>query len=168
MTRLLPRLATTAALIAGLGIPPAGAAPSLELGATSEGTPTLGVNLDWMHDLSHWHPALDLRLATGLLLLPGENGDDNAAWKLTPALRYQLAGGRAFLEAGLGGGLFMETEVGDQALSTAWQFESRLAVGMRFAYGGEFGASAAHYSNARIDLPNEGFEVFALAYRQPF
>lgn len=166
MTPSLRRCATTTALTACLGIPPAAAAPSLELGATSEGTPSLGVNLDWMHDLSHWHPALDLRLATGLLLLPGENGEDNAAWKLSPALRYHLAGGRAFLEAGLGGGLFMETEVGDQALSTAWQFESRLAVGMHFAYGGELGASAAHYSNARIDLPNEGFEVFALVYRQ--
>ncbi|RTR05704.1 acyloxyacyl hydrolase [Halomonas nitroreducens] len=167
MTRLLPRCTTVTVLAACLGSPPAGAAPSLELGATSEGTPTLGVNLDWMHDLSHWHPALDLRLATGLLLLPGENGEDNAAWKLNPALRYHLNGGRAFLEAGLGGGLFMETEVGDQALSTAFQFESRLAVGMHFAYGGELGASAAHYSNARMDLPNEGFEVYALVYRQP-
>lgn len=167
MTRLLPRFATTAALTACLGIPPAAAAPSLELGTTSEDTLSLGVNLDWMHDLSHWHPALDLRLTTGLLLLPGENGEDNAAWKLTPALRYHLDDGRTFLEAGLGGGLFMETEVGDQALSTAWQFESRLAIGRSFAFGGEFGASAAHYSNARMDLPNEGFEVYALAYRQP-
>ena len=166
MTRLLPRFATTAALITSLGIPTAGAAPSLELGTTSEGTLSLGVNLDWMHEPSQWHPALDLRLATGLLLLPGEHGEDNAAWKLTPALRYHLEDGHTFLEAGLGGGLFMETEVGDQALSTAWQFESRLAIGRSFAFGGELGASAAHYSNARMDLPNEGFEVYALVYRQ--
>ena len=59
MTPSLRRCATTTALTACLGIPPAAAAPSLELGATSEGTPSLGVNLDWMHDLSHWHPALD-------------------------------------------------------------------------------------------------------------
>lgn len=166
MTRLLRRLPTLAAFTACLVIPPAGAAPSLELGTTSEGTPTLGLTIDWMRDLSRWHPALDLRLATGLLLLPGDNGDDNAAWKLTPALRYTVNGGRAFLEAGVGGGLFMETEVGDQALSTAFQFESRLAVGLRFAFGGELGASAAHYSNARLDLPNEGFEVYSLVYRQ--
>lgn len=119
-----------------------------------------------MHDLSRWHSALDLRLATGLLLLPGDNGDDNAAWKLTPALRYTSEGGAAFLEAGAGGGLFMETGVGDQALSTAFQFESRLAVGLRFAFDSELGASAAHYSNARLDLPNEGFEVYSLVYRQ--
>lgn len=166
MTRLLRRHPTIVAFTACLVVLPASAAPSLELGTTSEGTPTLGLNIDLMRDLSRWHPALDLRLATGLLLLPGNNGDDNAAWKLTPALRYTFGGGGAFLEAGVGGGLFLETEVEDQALSTAFQFESRIAVGLRFTFGGELGASAAHYSNARLDLPNEGFEVYSLIYRQ--
>lgn len=163
----LRRLPTLAALSACLVVPPASAAPSLELGSTSEGTPAVGLKFDWMHDLSDWHPALDLRLATGLLLLPGDDGDDNAAWTLTPALRYSFAGGSAFLEAGVGAGLFLETQLESQRLSTAFQFENRLALGMRFAFGGELGASAAHYSNARLDLPNEGFEIYSLIYRQP-
>ncbi|MBB3230678.1 acyloxyacyl hydrolase [Halomonas stenophila] len=166
MTRRLPRFATTAALAACLGIPPAGAAPSLELGTTSEGTPSLSVNLDWMHDLSQWHPALGLRLATGLLWLPGDHRQDNLAWRLTPALRYSCAGGRAYIEVGVGGALFVETRLEDRDLSTSFQFEDRVAAGIRLGQGGELGVSASHYSNAGLDLPNNGFEVYSLSYRQ--
>lgn len=143
------------------------AAPSIELGYTSEATPAISLLYDWQHDLSQWHPALSLRLATGLMLLPGDSSDDNAAWRFTPALRYGINEYSMFIEGGLGTGLFLHTELDGRSLSTAVQFESRLAVGVRFAGGGELGASAAHYSNGGMDLPNDGFEVYSLVYRQP-
>lgn len=159
-------LASPLPLLAVLAASPALAAPSLELGSTSEGSLALSLNIDTVIDLGRWHPALDLRLGTGLLLLPGDDGDDNAAWRLTPALRYAFDEGRAFVEAGVGGALFMETELESQALSTAFQFENRLGLGYRLGEGGELGVSAVHYSNARLDSPNDGFEVYTLVYRQ--
>ncbi|ATJ84726.1 acyloxyacyl hydrolase [Halomonas beimenensis] len=159
---LVPPLAACLALLVA---PPGAAAPSLELGSTSEGSLALSVNLDTLVDLDHWHPGLALRLGTGLLLLPGDDGDDNAAWRLTPALRYAV-GGPVFLEAGVGGALFLETELGGQALSNAFQFENRLALGIRLGQGSEMGVAAVHHSNAHMDWPNDGFEIYSLVYRQ--
>lgn len=134
-------------------------------GFTSEETPSLAVGLDREIDLG-WHPALRLRLAGSLLLLPGRNGDeDNAALVVTPAWRYN-ASDRVFFEAGVGGGLFLHTRLSARELSTAWQFEDRLAAGFRLDGGGELGLSAAHYSNSGIKRPNEGFEIYSLSYRQ--
>ncbi|GAA0558804.1 acyloxyacyl hydrolase [Halomonas salifodinae] len=148
---------------------PAQADLNIGLGYTSESTPALRLTLDREFDLSHWHPRLDLRLASGVLLLPGDDEDDNAAWVVTPAFRYDLgAAGGAYLEAGFGAGLFLETRLESRELSTAFQFENRLAAGWRLAQGGELGLSAIHYSNGRIKRPNDGFEVYSLNYRLAF
>lgn len=137
-------------------------------GATSESTAALKVEFDREFDLQRWHPRLSLRLASGLLLLSSDTDDGNAAWLITPAFRYTFAGERgAFLEAGIGASVFLETRVESQQLSTAFQFEDRLALGMPLAQG-EIMASVTHYSNARLKQPNDGFEVFALSYRHPW
>lgn len=60
----------------------------------------------------------------------------------------------------------METELGNRRLSTAFQFESRLGIGVRLGQGSELGASTMHYSNAHLGRPNEGFEVYSMVYRQ--
>ncbi|QJQ95658.1 MULTISPECIES: acyloxyacyl hydrolase [Halomonadaceae] len=137
-------------------------------GATSENTVVVSIEIDRDYSLQHWHPQLSLRLATGVLLLPGDEGDDNAAWRLTPAFRYTFAGERGvFAEAGIGAGVFLNTHLEGQELSTAFQFEDRLAIGIPFA-GGELGASLMHYSNAGIKRPNDGFETLMLSYRTAF
>ncbi|APX94766.1 acyloxyacyl hydrolase [Halomonas sp. 1513] len=137
------------------------------LGATSEGAPAVSLGLDRTFSLSHWHAQLDLRLGSGLLLLPGDDGDDNAAWTLTPALRWTFAGERGvFAEAGIGAALFLNTRHEGRHLSTAFQFEDRLAVGMPLG-SGELSASLIHYSNAGIKRPNDGFETLSVGYRHP-
>nr|WP_163501384.1 acyloxyacyl hydrolase [Halomonas socia] len=165
----LHRLA--AALLPGialLGSPAASLADGYAtLGATSEGTPALSLGLDRTFSLVHWHPQLDLRLGSGLLLLPGDDGDDNAAWTLTPALRWTFAGERRiFAEAGIGAAVFLNTRHESRHLSSAFQFEDRLAVGMPLG-SGELSASLIHYSNAGIKRPNDGFETLSVGYRHP-
>ena len=137
------------------------------LGATSEGTPAASLGLDRRFSLAHWHPQLALRLGGGVLLLPGDDGDDNAALTLTPALRWTFAGERGvFAEAGIGAGVFLNTRLESRNLSTAFQFEDRLAVGLPLG-SGELSASLIHYSNAGIKRPNDGFETLSIGYRHP-
>ncbi|MCH4563241.1 acyloxyacyl hydrolase [Halomonas sp. EGI 63088] len=162
-------LAVALALLSLIMTTDAYADPSLELGSTSVSTPALRVTLDRDYDLSHWHPQLSLRLATGVLLLPGDDEDDNAAWVLTPAFRYTFAGERSiFVEGSVGAGLFLNTRVESRELSTAFQFESRIATGVKLGKGGELGISAVHYSNAHIKPPNNGLEAYSVTYRHPW
>lgn len=158
--------AMTIALSMGLlAIPPVSADVYVAGGITSENTAALKLEIDRAYSLERWHPQLSLRLATGALLLSSDAGNGNAAWLITPALRYTFTGERrVFLEAGVGASVFLDTQVEDQQLSTAFQFEDRLALGMPFA-DGELNASITHYSNAGIRRPNDGFEVFAIGYR---
>ncbi|WP_043531161.1 acyloxyacyl hydrolase [Litchfieldella xinjiangensis] len=156
-----------------LGLLLAGPAMSADLyvagGRTSEDSAALKLEIDRHFNLHDWHPQLSLRLATGVLLLSSETESDegNAAWLFTPALRYTFAGERrVFIEGGIGASIFLDTHVDDRELSTAFQFEDRLALGMPLATG-ELNASITHYSNAGIQSPNDGFEVFAVGYRFP-
>lgn len=139
------------------------------LGITNESEPALTLELDRVIDLHDWHPALSLRLAAGVLLLPGNEGDDNAALLLTPAFRYTFSGTarRPFIEAGIGAALFLDTHYEDRRLGSSFQFEDRLAAGLRLG-DGELLMSYTHYSNADISSPNHGLDIVALGYRHPF
>ena len=157
--------ATIVGVAALLGSGPLMADWYVAAGATSESTAALTVEIDRLIGLERFHPRLDLRLGTGLLLLSSREQEGNAAWLFSPALRYTFAGQRGwFLEGGIGAALFLDTRVESRELSTAFQFEDRLALGMPWA-GGELSLALTHYSNAGIRRPNDGFEVLALGYR---
>ncbi|XKH59927.1 acyloxyacyl hydrolase [Halomonas sediminis] len=152
-------------LLTLLGSPLAIADVSIAAGVTSESTASLHIEADRFFSLERWHPQLDLRLSTGILLLPGDDERDNAAWQLTPALRYTFSGKpQVFVEGGIGAAVFLNTRMESRQLSTAFQFQDRLAVGMP-AGNGELALSLSHYSNAGIKKPNDGFEMVTLGYR---
>lgn len=142
----------------------------LSLGMTNESEPAAKLELDREISLHDWHPALSLRLAGGVLLLPGNEGDDNAALLLTPAFRYTFTTGsaaRPFVEAGIGAAVFLDTRYEDRGFSTAFQFEDRLAAGMHLG-DGELALAYTHYSNADIKTPNDGLDILAVGYRHPW
>ncbi|MGQ4877855.1 acyloxyacyl hydrolase [Billgrantia sp. LNSP4103-1] len=136
-------------------------------GITSESTAAARIELDTLIGLERLHPQLDLRLATGLLLLEGDESKENAAWLFTPMLRYTFAGTRnVFVEGGIGAAVFLDARLGSRDLSTAFQFQDRIALGGSVGPG-ELSLSLTHYSNAGIKEPNDGIEVLALGYRLP-
>ena len=164
---LVSHRAACTALTLLLAGSPAMADLQVAVGATSESTIALKMEVDRLVPLTSLHPRLDLRLATGLLLLSSEQQDGNAALLLSPALRWTFPGERElFVEGGIGGALFLKTRVEARNLSTAFQFEDRLAVGMPWA-GGELSLALTHYSNGGIKRPNDGFETLTLGYRFP-
>jgi len=137
----------------------------MAVGITSQSTVAVSAEIDTRLPLTRLHPRLDLRLGTGLLLLSSRERDGNAAWLVTPALRYTFAGESAwFLEGGIGAALFLDTHLDERELSTAFQFHDRLALGRSFA-DGELALSLNHYSNASLEHPNDGFETLMLGYR---
>ncbi|MFC3606881.1 acyloxyacyl hydrolase [Stutzerimonas tarimensis] len=97
----------------------------------------------------------------------GDRDSANHSLSFAPVFVYQFAGEgvRPFIEAGIGVALFERTSLEGNNLSTAFQFEDRFGVGLRFSGGHQLGLRAIHYSNAGIKRPNEGTESYSLFYR---
>ena len=75
-----------------------------------------------------------------------------------------------YFEAGIGVALISNSEIERRNLSTAFQFEDRIGVGLRF--GGQqkhdINFRFLHYSNADIKMPNDGLDIFMLSYGYAF
>lgn len=97
----------------------------------------------------------------------GDREAANHTLSLAPVFVYEFAGEgtRPFIEAAIGIALFENTTIEGNNLSTAFQFEDRFGVGLRFPGGHQLGVRAIHYSNAGIKRPNEGTESYSLFYR---
>lgn len=96
----------------------------------------------------------------------GNGSDSNNSLSFAPVFVYEFAGQnmRPVIEAGVGVALFSDTEVDGNDLGSAFQFEDRLGLGLRFS-GQEVGVRAVHYSNAGLQTPNDGVESYSLYYR---
>lgn len=171
MKRLIG-LAALAAVLLGHSYNAQAAGVEFAVGRTSDSTTTyrLGMQFDWD---KRWLQS-DVGSLTGYwsgayTYWEGDKAADNHSLSFAPVFVYEFAGDRIkpYLEAGIGVALFAHTEVEDNKMGTAFQFEDRLGVGVRFAGGQEVGIRATHYSNAGINSTNDGIESYALHYTMP-
>ncbi|NWA07784.1 acyloxyacyl hydrolase [Pseudomonas gingeri] len=162
-------LAALAAATLGYGLAAHAAGLEFAVGQTSDSTQTyrLGLQLDW--DKS-WLQS-DVGRLTGYwsgayTYWDGDKAASNHSLSFSPVFVYEFSGAsiKPYIEAGIGVAVFAHTEVEDNKLGSAFQFEDRIGFGLRFAGGHELGIRATHYSNAGIRTPNDGIESYALHY----
>ncbi|MFZ6045280.1 acyloxyacyl hydrolase [Pseudomonas sp. CR3202] len=161
-----------AAITLGQAVTAQAADVSLDIGQTGESTMTyrLGTQFDFS---SSWYQS-DVGRLTGYwdaayTYWEGDEASSNHSLSFSPVFVYEFAGEtvRPYIEAGIGLAVFDSTELEDNDLSTSFQFEDRLGLGLRFA-NQEVGVRAFHYSNAGIKQPNDGVETYSLHYRLSF
>lgn len=165
-------LAAVAALSLGVSLSAHAADVTFAIGQTGESTMVyrLGTQFDfgtswWQSDVGRLTGYWD----AGYTYWDGDETSSNHSLSFAPVFVYEFAGEnvRPYVEAGVGVALFANTEVEDNDLGTAFQFEDRLGVGLRFA-DQEIGLRAVHYSNAGISSTNDGVEAYTLHYRVAF
>ena len=165
-------LAALAAAMAGQSLSAQAAGVEFGVGQTGESTMTyrLGMQFDW--DKS-WLQS-DVGRLTGYwsgayTYWDGDNTSANHSLSFSPVLVYEFAGEtvKPYVEIGVGIAVFANTEVENNNLGSAFQFEDRFGLGLRFAGGHEVGIRATHYSNGGLTTPNDGVESYALHYTMP-
>ena len=165
-------LAAIAAVLVGHSVSSQAAGLEFGVGHTSDSTMTyrLGLQSDW--DKS-WLQS-DVGRLTGYwsgayTFWDGDERASVSSLSFSPVFVYEFAGEtvKPYIEAGVGLALFSNTEVEEQKLGTAFQFEDRIGFGLRFVGGHEVGVRATHYSNAGISGTNDGIESYALHYTMP-
>ena len=136
-------------------------------------------HLDWGH---RWFD-------DGLWYLAGQWEFDASAWRslydptdhtqmyefgITPALRYLRRSDtrvrqEPYLEVGVGVHWLTESSIGGRQFSTPFQFGDHVGAGLLFGPDEryEFGYRWQHFSNAGIEVPNDGiaFHLVHFAYR---
>ncbi|WDG82252.1 acyloxyacyl hydrolase [Pseudomonas chlororaphis] len=165
-------LAALAAALLGQSFSAQAAGVEFSVGQTSDSTQAyrLGMQFDW--DKS-WLQS-DVGRLTGYwsgayTFWDGDKTSSNHSLSFSPVLVYEFAGQniKPYIEAGIGVAVFANTEVEDNKLGSAFQFEDRFGFGLRFNGGHEVGIRATHYSNAGITTPNDGVESYSLHYTMP-
>ncbi|NIP19397.1 MAG: acyloxyacyl hydrolase [Xanthomonadales bacterium] len=105
----------------------------------------------------YWEASLNAWIASG---------DDVYGAALSPVFTLSFSEGRRwqpYLEAGIGLALLSDHRVAGRELSTSWQFEDRIGIGLR-GEKYEFHYRYMHYSNAGADKPNEGVDAHLLGF----
>lgn len=165
-------LAALAAAMLGQSFSAQAAGVEFSVGQTSDSTQTyrLGLQYDW--DKS-WLQS-DVGRLTGYwsgayTFWNGRKAASNHSLSFSPVLVYEFSGAsvKPYVEAGIGAAVFDRTQVEDNHMGTAYQFEDRVGFGLRFAGGHEVGLRATHYSNAHLGKSNDGIESYALHYTMP-
>lgn len=103
------------------------------------------------------------------LSLLGWIGDeeDVQALSYTPVFVYRFNGKNVepYVLLGVGISYQTETEFLGKNMSTHFQFHDRVGLGIRFAGGAhDLSVQAMHYSNAGIESPNPGMDMFVVSY----
>ena len=93
--------------------------------------------------------------------------DDMIAVAFSPVFVVFFGGGkyRPYVEGSIGAALLSETEMEGRILSSHYQFENRLGIGLR-SRNFDIHLRYMHYSNGGLDTPNNGVDsaVFGVAF----
>lgn len=172
MKNLVP-LAAAAAFALGSMSSAQAASVSFEVGQTSESTMVYRLGTQWDFNKSWWQS--DVGHLTGYWdaaygYWDGDHGDAMHSLSFSPVFVYEFTGGSVtpYIEAGIGVAVFSDTKYEGRDFGSAFNFEDRIGVGIRFAGNQEVGLRAMHYSNAGIKQPNDGIENYSLHYRMSF
>jgi len=96
--------------------------------------------------------------------------EDIHIFSLSPVftiLLGKIASVTPYIEVAVGLAYISDTTLGRRDLTTHYQFEDRLGLGLRFR---DWNVSARymHYSNADIEKPNAGMDLYILSVGIPF
>jgi lipid A 3-O-deacylase len=92
----------------------------------------------------------------------------------SPVFTYVFAGlpksASSYIEGGIGIGLLSERVIAGRDLSTYFQFEDRIGVGLRIGrrHIHDLNVRYMHYSNASIKQPNDGIDMLMVSYSCSF
>ncbi len=75
---------------------------------------------------------------------------------------------RPYAEGGLGVALFSRDKLGDKGFSTHFQFSEHVGLGIELARRCSVGWQFSHYSNADIELPNDGIDLHQIVVGMRF
>ncbi len=135
------------------------------------------IRLGWQRDFSHWLKNRWVPLSgyfeTSLNYWRGadrwHSNNDVFAIAFSPVFALHLcrdSNYTPYIEAGIGAALLSDTVIDDRDMSSTFQFEDRIGVGIK---RGDFDVHIRymHYSNAGFSWPNDGIDIFlaGLAYR---
>ncbi|NMG66865.1 hypothetical protein GPA19_18150 [Azoarcus indigens] len=117
----------------------------------------------WSDDWGNWKATLRPELELSQMHYSGsKNGPNDLTQGGAIAVfrvHYGSAAIRPYFEAGLGAGLFSQSKLGAKEFSTHFQFSEHLGAGLEFAKRWYAGYQFSHYSNADIELPNDGIDL---------
>lgn len=114
----------------------------------------------WESSLGYWDGEVDAR----------KGGADNILAVTTgPMFRFQyklesIKNLSSYLEIGIGASWLSDTTISGRQLSTNFQFEDKIGLGLRFGEQQQYdiGFRATHYSNGSIKRPNNGVNMLLL------
>ncbi|MEN8214262.1 MAG: acyloxyacyl hydrolase [Pseudomonadota bacterium] len=128
----------------------------------------LGVRRDFSHWLENSRVPLSGYFEASLNYWNGSE-NDIYAFAFSPVLALHLCRDcnyTPYIEAGIGVALLSETDIDGRDMSSTFQFEDRVGVGIRSG-DLDFHVRYMHYSNAGLSQPNNGIDIFVggMAYR---
>ena len=93
-----------------------------------------------------------------------ERSEDQVnVFAISPVFAYYLVNEKTnilpYIEAGIGGAYIDRTTIATRDLSSNFQFEDRIGIGVKY---GSFDLNFRymHYSNASLESPNDGIDIF--------
>ena len=103
-----------------------------------------------------------------------ETPDNIFALGLSPVFVYEFrsmaSGHQFYINGGIGVALISDTQIGTRDMSSTFQFEDQLGLGLRFGNNRQYDLNFGflHYSNARLKAPNDGIDIWLLTYTHWF